>query len=182
MQRNNMPKIKTVFIPKDKGKNLKRKKQFQCVHHKMTTLKDPYNDCALTILIIIDRDGHGGLCKCIYQGLAIPWIQKIHFKLKCPELSRVLWIFKVHLSEKLHWGMINFFKRSEYDSKANDGKPYKYATVKDAKVPEVRFPKEADDLKEHSISLTIDYAFDCFFAAINVCMNDMHTHVLTFPC
>jgi hypothetical protein len=135
-------RFKTVFIPKIKEK-LKRKNNFN-VSTTNDQLKDLYNGLVRYDMIIIDRTDREDFVSVFTKD----WHtheSKIHFKLNAPSCREFYELFKVTFP-KNSLSMINFFKRSN-TIRRNDGKPYKYATVKDAKS---RSPisKRSDDLKD----------------------------------
>ncbi len=121
-------KFKNVFIPKIKEK-LKKQHNFN-ISTTIDQLKDLYNSLVTYDMIIAERTDKDDFVKVFIED----WNthdSKVYFKLDAPSCREFYELFKVTFPKNT-MSVIDFFKRSD-TIRREDGKPYKYATVKDAK-------------------------------------------------
>ncbi len=134
-------KFKNVFIPKIKEK-LKRKNNFN-VSVTDTQLIDLYKGLVRYDMIFIERTKEEDFIK-VFRKDWHTHDSKIHFKLDAPSCREFYEMFSVYFPEN-SLSLIGFFKRSNTISR-EDGKPYTYSTVKDAK-SRTPISKKSDKLK-----------------------------------
>jgi len=134
-------KFKNVFIPKIKGK-LKRKNNFN-ISVTDAQLTDLFNGLVRFDMILIERTQEEDFIK-IFREDWNTHDSKIYFKLDAPSCREFYELFKVCFPEN-SLSVIGFFKRSN-TIRREDGKPYTYSTVKDAK-SRTPISKKSDELK-----------------------------------
>lgn len=140
-------KFKNVFIPKIKEK-LKSKKNFN-VSITEDQLRNIYNGLVRYDMIIVERTEQSDLIKVFTEN----WNahdSKIYFKLDAPSCREFYELFKVNFPTN-SLTVIDFFKRSD-TVRREDGNPYTYSTIKDAK-SRTPISKRSDELKEIFSSL-----------------------------
>ncbi len=134
-------KFKGVFIPKIKEK-LKRKNNFN-ISATDGQLKNLYNGLVRHDMIIMELTKVEDFIKVLKEN----WNthdSKIHFKLDAPSCREFYELFKVYFPEN-SLSVIDFFKRSN-TIRREDGKPFTYSTIKDAK-SRTPISKKSDKLK-----------------------------------
>jgi len=138
-------------------------------------LKDLYKTtlCYATYDYSSDRTDREDFVSVIFQGW-LPMNPKSHFKLKMPRaVESLMNVFKFTFPKKTLLSMIKTFLRVRIRFEGNDGKPYKYATVK-MPSPEVRFPKEAMTWRD--IFANLWYSFwIAFWLQLWYALNDITT-------
>ncbi len=135
-------RFKRVFIPKIKEK-LKRKKNFN-ISVTDDQLKNLYNGLVRYAMIVIDQTKKDDFIKVFTED----WNthnSKIHFKLDAPSCREFYELFKTHFPNN-SITLIDFIERSDTIRK-EDGTPYIYSTVKDAK-SRTPISKRSNDLKD----------------------------------
>jgi len=135
-------RFKNVFIPKIQEK-LKRKKNFN-VSISDEQLKILYNGLASYDMIIGERTKRNDFVKVFTSDWGTHDF-KIYFKLDAPSCREFYELFKVTFPNN-SLTLIDFFERSD-SIRREDGNPYTYSTVKDAK-SRTPISKRSDDLKE----------------------------------
>jgi hypothetical protein len=135
-------RFKNVFIPKIQER-LKRKKNFN-VSITDEQLKTLYNEMVRYDMIVGEQTKRNDFIKVF----TLDWGKhdsKIYLKLDAPSCREFYEIFKTHfLNNSLT--LIDFIERSDTIRK-EDGNPYTYATVKDAK-SRTPVSKRSNDLKK----------------------------------
>ncbi len=134
-------KFKNVFIPKIKEK-LKKKNNFN-VSVTDGQLKKLYSGLVRYGMLIIERTERDDFIK-VFKKDWHTHESIIHFKLDAPSCREFFELFKATFPEN-SMSVIDFFKRSD-TVRREDGRPYKYSTVKDAK-SRTPISKKSDDLK-----------------------------------
>ncbi len=134
-------KFKNVFIPKIKEK-LKKQHNFN-ISTTNDQLKELYNSLINYDMIIAERTDRDDFIKVFIED----WNthdSKVYFKLDAPSCREFYELFKVTFP-KNSLTLIDFFKRSD-TIRREDGKPYKYSTVKDSK-SRTPISKKSNELK-----------------------------------
>lgn len=134
-------KFKNVFIPKIKAQ-LKKQHNFN-VSATKDQLKELYNGLVNYDMIIAERTKKEDFLNVFTKD----WNShdsRICFKLDAPSCREFYELFKVAFP-KNSLTLIDFFKRSD-TIRREDGKPYKYSTVKDAK-SRTPISKRSNELK-----------------------------------
>ncbi|MFS4469255.1 hypothetical protein [Maribacter sp. 2210JD10-5] len=121
-------KFKNVFIPKIKEK-LKSRRNFN-ISITEDQLKNIYNSLVRYDMIICERTEIDDFMK-VFKEDWNAHDSKIYFKLDAPSCREFFELFKVNFP-KNSLTVIDFFKRSD-TIRREDGNPYTYSTVKDAK-------------------------------------------------
>ncbi len=134
-------KFKSVFIPKIKEK-LKKRNNFN-VSATIDQLEELYNGLVRYGMLIIERTEKDDSIK-VFKEDWRTHASKIHFKLDAPSCREFYELFKTTFPEN-SMTVIDFFKRSD-TIRREDGRPYKYSTVKDAK-SRTPISKKSDELK-----------------------------------
>ena len=134
-------KFKNVFIPKIKAQ-LKKQHNFN-VSATNDQLKELYNGLVNYDMIIEDRTKKEDFTNVFTKD----WNShdsKVYFKIDAPSCREFYELFKVAFP-KNSMSIIDFFKRSD-TIRREDGMPYKYSTVKDAK-SRTPISKKSNELK-----------------------------------
>ncbi len=134
-------KFKNVFIPKIKEK-LKKKNNFN-VSATNGQLENLYNGLVRYGMISMERTERDDFIKAFKKDWRTHE-SKIHFILDAPSCREFFELFKATFPEN-SMTIIDFFKRSD-TVRREDGSPYKYSTVKDAK-SRTPISKKSDELK-----------------------------------
>ena len=134
-------RFKIVFIPKIQEK-LKKRNNFG-LSATNDQLKELYRGLVNYDMILPERTDKDDFIT-VFKEDWYTHKSKIHFKLDAPSCREFYELFKVTFPKNT-MSVIDFFKRSD-TIRREDGKPYKYSTVKDAK-SRTPISKKSDELK-----------------------------------
>ncbi|WP_120714428.1 hypothetical protein [Ulvibacterium marinum] len=134
-------KFRNVFIPKIQEK-LKKKNNFS-LSATNDQLKELYRGLVNYDMILTEKTDKDDFIK-VFKEDWYSHQSKIHFKLDAPSCREFYELLKVTFPKNT-MSVIDFFKRSDTIHR-EDGKPYKYSTVKDAK-SRTPISKKSEELK-----------------------------------
>jgi len=134
-------RFKNVFVPKIREK-LKKNNNFSLLATD-NQLKELYRGLVNYDMIIIEQTDKDDFIR-VFKEDWYTHKSKIYFKLDAPSCREFYELFRVTFPKNT-MSVIDFFKRSD-TIRREDGKPYKYSTVKDAK-SRTPISKKSEELK-----------------------------------